>query len=90
MDSGVGVNKAAHLADLKGKRCLFKSCLHLPRAKKTKITSVCGRSTLAVLSCDLHKIVSTLNLSDEVFDVGNSLLLATGDWFLAVRVVRVA
>ena len=90
MDTGVSVDKAAHLTNLKSKRSFFESCLHLSRAKKTKVTSVCGGTTLAVLSSDLHEIVSTLDLANEVFDVCNSLFFATGDGFFAVRVVGVA
>ena len=90
MDTGVSVDKAAHLTNLKSKRSFFESCLHLSRAKKTKVTSVCGGATLAVLSSNLHEIVSTLDLANEVFDVCNSLLFATGDGFFAVRVVGIA
>ena len=90
MDAGVSVDKSAHLADLKRERSLFESCLHLSGAKKAEVASVGGRSALAELRGNLHEVVSTLDLADEVLDVSDGLFLGAGDGLFAVGVVGVA
>ena len=74
IDFRVDIGKAAPLINLKGERCLFKSCLHLSRTKKkNKVISVCGKSTLTVLSYDLYEIVSTLELYNKIVYFSNSI-----------------
>ena len=90
MDSRVGVNQVAQLADLESESSLFKSLLHLAWAKVTEITSVLGRAALTELGGELGKVFTALKGCSNLLDSLDSLLLGPGDLLVSKSVYWVS
>ena len=59
VNAGVGVNEAAHLANLERIRRRLERLLHLARSKMSEVAAFLTRAALTILGCELLELSLT-------------------------------